>query len=205
MAKKAALKIAALAIAVSAALASVHPAPAASQQAESSPSLTIWESTLDLSQGGGSTHTCILVQPDGRFHLEKKTQRLPGSPASREIFDYSLDVSQFQQLRSILDDEKLRQLPAYVQPALPMGVPWSHGFDVKILRVADVQHVGYWTWRGGTADTSPNSTPQGVKNGWRKSEATLKPMTDWLHGIESMKLSPSRSESTMCVSDTIAE
>jgi hypothetical protein len=199
MTNKAGFKIAALVIAVSAALVAVAVQP----QQESS--VTIWESTLDLSRGGVSTHTCILVQPDGRFHLEKKTQRLPSSTANREIFDYSLDASQFQQLRSILDDEKLRQLPAYVQPALPMSVPWSHGFDVKILRAADVQHVGYWTWRGGTADTSPNSAPQGVKNGWQESEAALKPMADWLHGIESMKLSPSRSESTMCVSDTIAE
>jgi hypothetical protein len=178
--------------------------PAASVGSQPEPSallVELQEGTMDMSRQGGSGHTCVLVLPDGRFHLESRTQRLPGAVATLNVSDYSLDSSQLQQLRTVLDDERMRHLPAYVQPAIPMAVPWSHAFSARIAREKGVQQVGYWTWRGGTPAASPNSAAASVKKGWQESETVLRPLVDWLHGVEALKLSPSETQSTMCSND----
>jgi hypothetical protein len=161
----------------------------------------IWESTVDLSQHGTTSHSCILVFPDGRFHLERKVQHLPASTASVSIFDYSLDTSQLGQLRRTLDDEKIRHLPAYTLPTLPMGVPWSHGLNVKIARAGGLQEAGYLTWRGGTAEVSPNSAPENIKKKWQESETALQALVDWFHSIEGLKLTPSDTSPSGCTTD----
>jgi hypothetical protein len=157
------------------------------------------EGTTDLSQQVPSVHSCILVLADGRFHLEKKVQRLPSSVATVSVFDYSLDSVQLQTLRAILARGEIRQLPIYSQPLQPIGVPWFYGFSVRIARVTGVQSIGYWTWRGGTPAASPNSAPESVKKGWRESETALQPLERWLRSIEGLKLIPSDTQPTMCV------
>ncbi|MGA8431370.1 MAG: hypothetical protein WB729_16225 [Candidatus Sulfotelmatobacter sp.] len=197
-------KLATLVLVTSAFLTLVNVAPRDRlQPQQEAPTFLIaaHEGTIDLSRNGTSSQTCILVRPDGRFHLEGRTQRLPSPTASAKIFDYSLDSSQLQQLRGIIDDESVRQLPEYIQPPLPMAVSWSHGFEAKITRPTGAQDIGYWTWRGGTVDASPNSARESVRKGWQQSETALKPLVDWLHGIEALKLSPSDSKSDMCVVD----
>jgi hypothetical protein len=141
----------------------------------------VQEGTTDLSRQGASGHICVLVLPDGRFHLESRTQRLPGAEATLNLSDYFLAT--------------------YVQPAIPMAVPWSHALSARIARSGVVQYIGYWTWRGGTPAASPNSAPAGVKKGWQESETALRPLVDWLHAIEALKLAPSDMKSTMCASD----
>ena len=71
----------------------------------------VQEGTTDLSRQGASGHICVLVLPDGRFHLESRTQLLPGAEATLNLYDYSLDSSQLQQLRNLLDEQKMRRLP----------------------------------------------------------------------------------------------
>jgi hypothetical protein len=176
-------------------------APAGSQPEPTAFLVEVQEGTTDLSRQGASGHICVLVLPDGRFHLESRTQLLPGAEATLNLSDYSLDSSQLQQLRNLLDEEKIRRLPTYVQPAIPMAVPWSHALSARIARSGVVQYVGYWTWRGGTPAASPNSAPASVKKGWQESETALRPLADWLHAIEALKLAPSDMKSTMCASD----
>jgi hypothetical protein len=161
-------KIAALGLVSSALLAVIQGTPAIYAQSRPEPTafvINIAEAATDLSPQGTSRHTCILVLPDGRFHLESRTQRLPSPVATANVFDYSLDTMQLQQLRGILEDERIRQLTAYLSPAMPMAVPWSSGFDARIPRATGVQNVGYWKWRGGAPEASPNSAPESVKKG----------------------------------------
>jgi hypothetical protein len=161
----------------------------------------IREGTTDISRHGESEHHCILIFPDGHFHMERRDQRLPAVKATLKIFDYSLDSLQLQQLQAILDEENIRRLPSYAQPMLPMGAPWSHGFEVSISRGARLQHVGYWTWHGGSPTESPNSSPESARIAWQESEAALQPLVAWLHGIEALRLSPSDAKTTLCTTD----
>ena len=180
-------KLATLVLVTSAFLTLVNAAPRDRlQPQQEAPTFLIaaHEGTIDLSRNGTSSQTCILVRPDGRFHLEGRTQRLPSPAASAKIFDYSLDSSRLQQLRGIIDDESVRQLPAYIQPPLPMAVSWSHGFEAKITRPTGAQDIGYWTWRGGTVDVS--RTPRGRASG--KGGNNRKPRSSpWSTGCTASK------------------
>ncbi len=157
------------------------------------------ESQTDISPRGRSVSNCALIFPDGRFHVERRVQQLPGSTAALKIFDSSLDSAQLQHLKTALDSEGIRRLPPYEQPILPMGVPWSYGFNARITRPTGVQNVGYWSWREGVPTASPNSSPENVKKGWRLSETELRPLVDWLRSIEHLKPVPSEVRSdTLC-------
>jgi hypothetical protein len=160
--------------------------------------VSISEGTTDLSRNGVNVHDCILVQPDGRFHLERRMQQLPNPTATLDVFESSLDLAQLQVLRSTLNNDSIQRLPSYVLPAIPMSVPWFRGFHAKIARGTEVQSVGYWVWRGGDPATSPNSTPDSTKRDWHDSEVALRPLVEWFDGTKALKLGPSAAKSTLC-------
>lgn len=185
---------------VSIALAIAFSPLAAGQHPQSAPPaflLRIGEANVELSRHGIIAGDCLLVLPDGHFHLERRKQQLPNRRAKLRIFESSLSTSQLQQLREILDGEAIEKLPLYTPPVYPMAVPWSDTFIAEMARQAKVQKVGYVVWRGGTAPGSPNSTPDSVKQEWRDSETALKPLVDWFHGWEATKL-PKHGKSTLC-------
>lgn len=47
----------------------------------------------------------------------------------------------------------------------------------------------------------PTPRLHGVKKGSQESETALRPLVDWLHGIEALELPPSDMKSTTCASD----
>ncbi len=150
----------------------------------------IAEAGSDLSSKGITSTDCILVLPDGHFHLERRTQRLPETKATTQVFESSLAAVQLQSLRSIIDSQTIKDLPTYAQPTFPMTVTWFGILDVKIARQSEIQRVGYFTWLGGTRDTSPNVMPEEIKNTWRTSAAALQPLVEWFHSIKNSKLEP---------------
>lgn len=162
--------------------------------------VTIGEATIDHQSAVTSTD-CIVVLPDGRFHLERRKQVAPNPTSSLNIYESSLDSTQLQQLLNIVKKESLTKLPIYALPAFPMAVPWFSTVNAKVARAGQIRTVGYWLWRGGGADDSPTSTPDNIKKIWKDSEVALQPLLEWFHGIEASKLSPSNAESTQCAVD----
>jgi hypothetical protein len=176
----------------------VLPTIGAGQRAEPSAFLvTMGDGVTDLARDGVSTHDCILVFPDGRFHLERRRQEYLGSRVKLKIFESSVTAPQLQQLREILASEAILKLPPFVPPRLAMAVPWSEIFIAAIPRDTEIRKVGYVLWRGGTPEGSPNSSPAGVKQGWKDSEVALRPLVDWFHTFESGKLRR-HGKSTLC-------
>lgn len=155
------------------------------------------EGVMNLSRDGVSEHDCLLVLPDGHFHLERRTQLLPSPRAKLKIFESALPAPQFQRLREILAQESIEKLPADAPPAFPMSVPWSKFFGVEIPRGTGVQKAGYWLWTGGTPETSPNSMPENIKQEWKESEIVLQPLVEWFHELEATKLRR-HGKSTLC-------
>jgi hypothetical protein len=160
--------------------------------------VTIFEGQSDLLPKGTSIHDCMLVRSDGHFHLESRVQRLPKPAATLKVVDSLLDTAQLVQLKDILGDQTISKLPAYRQPAIPMSVTWSRGFNAQIVRGSKVQSVGYWSWKGGSPNTSPNSSPENVKAAWRDSERALKPLVEWFHNVEALSAESPNSTATMC-------
>jgi hypothetical protein len=92
---------------------------------------------------------CIMVLPDGRFHLERRKQVAPNPTSSLNIYESSLDSTQFQQLLNIVKKESITKLPDYAPPAFPMAVPWFSTVNAKVAQAGHIRTVGYWLWRGG--------------------------------------------------------
>jgi hypothetical protein len=158
----------------------------------------IVEVTTDNQPGGMIANDCILVSPDGRFHLERRQQVIPSSSAKLRIFESSLDSFQFAKLQNLVQSENIRALQGYVSPKFPLTMSWVSDLDVRISRGEQVQTVGYWIWRGGKAGLSPESTPDNIKRIWRESQAALQPLVEWFHQVKGLQLQPSTAQPSMC-------
>jgi hypothetical protein len=193
-------EIGALAFALASAL-TLLPALVSSQAAPPSnpgaPAVRIREAVVD-NQHGVTSSTCLLVSPNGRFHLERRHQELPAPKATLGIFESSLDSSQLQQLHSIVGHEGMSTLPEFdAQPVFFNNAPWFSSVTVEIETEVS-RKVGYWLWREG--DPGPEVSAD-VKKRWQDSEKTLRPLVEWSHQIEALKLSPSESGSKQCSAD----
>jgi hypothetical protein len=89
---------------------------------------------------GFSSNDCLLILADGRFHLERRNQQLPARTAALKVFEYSLTSSQLQELRAIVDAEKLRSLPTFKPPALPIVANKAGWFIADIRRGFSIKH-----------------------------------------------------------------
>jgi hypothetical protein len=162
------------------------------------PTVRIGEADVDNEHGVTSTD-CVLVLPDGRFHLERRRQVLPSSTATLVIFESSLDSSQLEQLQGIVENERMSRLPEYdKQPVFFRNAPWFSSVTVDIETGEAVRRVGYWLWHERSAGPA---APADVKKRWQDSEAALRPLVEWFHGIEALKLSPSDTRPSGCSSD----
>jgi hypothetical protein len=148
----------------------------------------ISEDRVDNGHGVTST-ACVLVSPDGRFHLERRQQVLPSSTAVLKVFESSLDSSQLQQLRDILRNEPTGSLPEYdKQPIYFQNAPWFSSVTVEISAGEAARRAVYWSWDERSAGPAASAE---VKKHWKDAETALRPLVEWLHGIEALKLAPS--------------
>lgn len=148
---------------------------------------------------GLTTSDCVIVMPDGRFHVERLRQVLPSSTATLNIFESSLDSSQLQQLGDIVAEAEASRIPAY--DSHPVGftnAPWFSSVIVSVGEGQTARKFGYWEWD--RRNTGPD-VPADVKKHWHDSETALQPLVEWLHAIEAMKLPPSNAEPTKCSTD----
>jgi hypothetical protein len=148
---------------------------------------------------GVTSSDCILVMPDGQFHLERRRVTTPNPPATLTIFESSLDSSQLEQLGEIISHAETNGLPEYDnQPVGFQNAPWFSSAFVDVGQGETVRRFGYWAWD--KRNTGPNVSAD-VKKRWHDSEVALRPLLDWLHGIEGLKLPPSDAKPTQCFAD----
>jgi hypothetical protein len=159
------------------------------------------EAQTDISPRGVNLSNCALILPDGRFHLERRVQQLPSHSATLEVFESSLDSLQFRQLQEILNDARVKELPAFLWPTTEMMGSKFQAFEARIARGDEVQRAGYFVRRGAPVGEAQNSTPSGVRKEWEQSEAVLRPVLQWLRGLETSTLQPSGGRSTLCSTD----
>ncbi len=165
----------------------LHAVPAVDVTSQAAaPTVRIVESGVDLHAGGITASHCIVVRGDGSFHLERRFQRLPAREATLHIYEATFNAFEMDRLEQILDGSDLRDLSEFRLPQFPMNISTFATFQAKIVRGQKVQSIGYFAWnrQPGTADGSPENTPDGVKKGWEVSRAAMSPMASWLHEME---------------------
>jgi len=168
---------------------------------EAVPVVKVGESVMDLHSSGITATSCLVVRRDSSFHLEKRLQRLPGQEATLHIYEANLNTFEMGRLESILDSPEVRNLGEYKAPKFPVAVSTIATVQAKILRGEKVQSIGYFAWnkQPGSADDSPESTPEEVKQEWQASRVALSPLVGWLHEMEGRTWQEvDRSRSTLC-------
>lgn len=154
----------------------------------------------DVSLTGVNSRDCALVLPDGRFHLERRYQRLPKSSATLRVYESSLSSVQLQRLRAILDDEGIMNLAPFVWPSTPAVGTKFEGFEARIARGSQLQQVGYFVEPEGTPERHLDPETEGVRKRWKEAEVTLGPLLQWFRGLEESEsgLEPSGAAPTRC-------
>jgi hypothetical protein len=150
-------------------------------------------------EDGVTNSECVMVQPDGRFHLERRRQLLPNPTATLDIFESSLDSSQFQHLQDIVSKEGMSRLPEDIPPPVSIDALRFSNVTVRLDSAEGIRRGGYWVLYG----RRPGATavPGDVQKRWQESQTALRPLVEWLHGVEALKLPPSDATSTQCSPD----
>lgn len=162
-------------------------------------------SDLDLSVHGISENDCLLVLPDGHFHMEQRRQRLPEPRASLYIHDSVLSNFQLAQLQSLLNQKAIVDLPKFVPFPIPVNVRRRRGFRADISRNQEtVQSVGYMEWElskpnGVSEPAVAIQRSKALAKSQGSAKTALDPLLQWFMGVESQQLhTPDSGKSTFC-------
>jgi hypothetical protein len=139
------------------------------------------QTTLKPTAGPNNVGNCMLVYPDGRLHLELRRQEFFYGPGSLVSYEGNLSAQELTYLRSILDSDAVKGLPAVHQPSGPMSSDLLWGFTAEIRRPTAVQTVGTATWQGAGPRNSKDD------EAWQEAGTVLQPLIDWSHRVKSLE------------------
>jgi hypothetical protein len=138
-----------------------------------------WQTTLKPTAGPNNVGNCMVVFPDGRLHLELRRQEFFYGPASLVSYEGLLSTQELTSLRSILDSDAVKGLPAVHQPSGPMNPDLFGGFTAEIRRPTKVQTLG--TWHG----AGPRNSK--ADEAWQDAGVVLQVLIEWSHSVKSSK------------------
>ena len=162
----------------------------------------IREAQVDLSPTGKTVSDCIVVYSSGRFQRRLRHQQLPEKTTSVDSFESSLSDSQLRQFRHLIEAQNLHSQLPFVLPKFPVTLAWMTIFEVTLPEGGGMQRIGFFDWTGGDPGNSLASTPAEVKQSWQDSKIALRPLADWFHSVQGLKMDPSTTEPLMCDNPT---
>lgn len=174
-------------------------APARQPQTPSDFLVRISEMRIELSPTGVTANDCLVVQRNGRFHLERRLQQLPQTSAKISVFEFQLTKPQLRQLRDLVDQPAVSNLTQFAPLQPPYGVTDFGQFMVEIDPQSTPRQFGYFTWQGNPRPgVPPQSTPDQVQEDWRHSREALQPVLAWFHNLENQKIHSSNAAPNFC-------
>lgn len=145
------------------------------------------EIDADLTLTGKSQASCLIVEQDGRFHLERGVQAAPGREAQLEVFESRLTETQLNNLLDIMNQAEIQKMPEF-SPSPPASPKFSISiFDLN--RGANVQRLGYVVDKQHTLGDAAK---------------TLLPLAVWFHSVSNLDAGIRGTFSTLCVGDPTA-
>ena len=161
----------------------------------------VQQQEIDLSIKGKSSMECVAILPNGRFHLERRVQDLPGASTKTSSLESSFGETKLRQLREILNNNLIISLPSFVPPETPMGTRSFSTFISRINLGNGTKTVGYLIWEeGNDKKISPDSAPENIRTAWKDSESLLRPLAGFVKGIGESGFSTSNTKANLCES-----
>jgi hypothetical protein len=159
----------------------------------------MWDSwtTLRPTAGPNNIENCVVVHPDGQFHLELRRQEFLDGRAALRIYEGTLDAESVQTLKNLLDADAIKKLATPKSPRLPLSDASLEGFSAAISRTDRTQDVGYFVVKARGPDNSDT-----VVQEWQESQMALQPLVEWFRALKTFttpaKHLVSNSRSTVC-------
>jgi hypothetical protein len=115
------------------------------------------------------------------------------------MYEGKLDVGQLNELVEILNKPEVQTLPDYVPPRFPISTATLEMLTAEFTVNGVPRHVGYFNSAGSiTPGTSPENTPENIKNDWSKSRSVLRPLASWFRKVETGSLERVTSKESSC-------
>jgi hypothetical protein len=127
--------------------------------------------------------SCLVVQGDGKFVLEKREESTLGKPKVKTA-EGTLGADDLQHLKSILDDDAVKKIATPKPPDLPdnaVTVREIESIDAQIDRAGSVQH--FTTIKERIKTNATSGMDSYVDNGASVQKA-LNPLLKWFDGLE---------------------
>jgi hypothetical protein len=127
--------------------------------------------------------SCLVVQGDGKFVLEKREESTLGKPKVKTA-EGTLGADDLQHLKSILDDDAVKKITTPKPPDLPdnaVTVREIESIDAQIDRAGSVQH--FTTIKERIKTNATSGMDSYVDNG-ASVQKTLNPLLKWFDGLE---------------------
>jgi hypothetical protein len=123
----------------------------------------------------GTTHVCVLVYPDGKYHLEKGFQSNESSTMETHVYLDQLPEASLKQLETTLDDSDFQGINAPTpQGSVP---PDLDQLAVAVPREHAIQSLRF--------DTASQRKPY---------ERGVKPLLDWIKDVQKRKTPVAKDE-----------
>ena len=126
---------------------------------------------------------CLLVYPDGKYILEKRDEANLGRPKVKTA-EGSLSADDLQHLKTLLDDDSLKEIATPKAPELPddaVSIREIESIDAQIDHSGSSQHFATIKERLKTNATS--GMDKFIDNG-APYQKTLNPLIKWFDGLE---------------------
>jgi hypothetical protein len=161
------------------------------------PTVRILESLNDLSLNQGITaNSCLVIEPQGTFHMELRRQELPSPVASLKIYEGVLNTSQRDSLRSLLKDNNLASLASSDLPQIPATSNYIKMVKAEIQRGTGTQQLAYGDWSNQT-QAREGANLREIEH-QKQLESALLPLLNWFHQLQSEHLEEVTTGSTFC-------
>lgn len=147
------------------------------------PVLRISDVQENIRSTGLSKRTCLVIDREWNFHLERSTQQLPGYVKHSQVKS-TLTPTEAIQLQHILGSKAIAELPVYVPPKMPLAISTVELFWIKVGLSGSTHEAGFLAWTQKDNAGSPNDSPAQLKQEWQKSEDALMPLRQWMLQVE---------------------
>ena len=140
-----------------------------------------WHTTMTPIAGPNNVGNCMIVNRDGRLHLELRRQEFFNGKASLVSYEGKLSTAELTSLRAVLTADSIKSRPAFHEPKTPLQADHFESFIAEIPRGAKTQTVGTFSWHG----LGPTDADAEIRE-WREAALALEPLMEWSHRIKSL-------------------
>jgi len=136
-----------------------------------------------------NTLSCLLVNADGKYTLEKRDESTVGKPKVK-LAEGTLSADDLQRLKAILDDEGLKKIVTPKPPALPdnaQAVREIDSIDAEIERPGKTQRITTIKERIKMSATETGGATNGMDtyiDNAAPFQKTLNPLIKWFESLE---------------------